>query len=222
MEQSFWQSRWSEKRLGFHLEAANPNLAAHIDLFKPRVGEGCILLPLCGKSNDLVFLARQGFTVHGVEFVEQAVRSFFLENDMLFTEFPDGCFQGLSPAAAERITLWRRDIFRIRRDELPLVTALYDRAALVALAPESRPAYARKMTDLAVSGALQLLIGLDYDQSRMGGPPHAVPPAEVERLYGSDWQIKILSARETIEETPHLVERGLDSLTETVYLMRRN
>ena len=221
MQQSFWQERWSTDRIGFHEAAANELLRKFGDRLENKAGEGCLLVPLCGKSNDLTHLARAGFTVHGVEFVEQAVRAFFLENDMLFQEFPDGCFQGLAPASAERITLWRRDFFRMRRDELPLVTAIYDRAALIALPADTRKRYAEHITTLAVPGALQLLVALDYDQNEMSGPPHAVTPAEVDELYSADWSIEPLESRDSLALNPHFAERGLSRLEETVYLLRR-
>lgn len=221
MEQTFWQERWDAGRLGFHLDAANPNLEKFGDRLGPKAGDGCLLAPLCGKTHDLIYLARQGFTVHGVEFIEQAVRDFFLENDLLFQEFPDGCFQGLSPGIAERITMWRCDFFRIRRDELPMVTAVYDRAALVALPPDLRPEYAEHLTRLTVPGALQLLISFDYDQAEMPGPPHSVPPAEVDDLYSKDWTIEPLDSQDILNENQRFADQGMTRLEETVYLMRR-
>ena len=57
--------------------------------------------------------------------------------------------------------------------------ALYDRAALVALPPELRPGYVSTPKNLLKADATQLLITLEYDQSKANGPPYSVLPDEV-------------------------------------------
>ena len=222
MEQAFWEDRWDNGRIGFHEARPNPYLSRYVERLQPRAGDGCILVPLCGKTNDLMFLARHGFSVVGVEFVEQAVREFFRENDLLFQVFPDGAHQGISPGIAEHITLWHRDYFRMRTDQMQRITAVYDRAALVALPPDMRVRYAAHTTELASPGALMLLVTFDYDQARMPGPPHAVGAAEVERLYGRDWNVESLHSIDTIAHSRRFADAGLDSFVESVWLLRKH
>ena len=45
-------------------------------------GEITFLLPLCGRSLDLIFLYEQGFQVIGCEFSEHACQQFFSENKL--------------------------------------------------------------------------------------------------------------------------------------------
>jgi len=55
MDASFWHARWQQNELGFQLEAAHPLLQkwlAHVGS-----GKGPVLVPLCGKSPDIQYLA---------------------------------------------------------------------------------------------------------------------------------------------------------------------
>ena len=77
-----WQERWAANRTSWHLEQVNPHLKRHLkELIDPKIcvagGLGPrVLVPLCGKSVDMVFLAQKGYRVVGVEGVRQAVEEF--------------------------------------------------------------------------------------------------------------------------------------------------
>lgn len=64
--------RWREGRIGWHQPDGNASLRRHWRGTGPRV-----LVPLCGKTPDLVWLAEWGNEVVGVELSEIAVQSFF-------------------------------------------------------------------------------------------------------------------------------------------------
>ena len=106
------------------------------------------------------------------------------------------------------------DLFDLTRETLGPVDAAYDRAALVAMPPEKRPAYAAHVTEITAS-APQLLMTFDYDQSRVAGPPFSVPEAEVRELYASAYEVAPLDSAE--------VEGGLKGFSpvmERVWLLR--
>ncbi len=76
MHKDFWQERWAHNEIGFHLDDVHPGMRRHW----PRLAlpDGAtVLVPLCGKSLDLAWLAGQGFNVVGVELSEKAVEAFF-------------------------------------------------------------------------------------------------------------------------------------------------
>ena len=79
MDTEFWQQRWAKDEIGFHLDEVNPNLRDHFSVLGVSEG-GCVLMPLCGKSQDMLWLASQGVEVIGVELSEKAVAAFFAEN----------------------------------------------------------------------------------------------------------------------------------------------
>lgn len=70
-------SKWAENQIGFHLPDVNPLLK----MFWQKLGssrQDNVLVPLCGKSEDLIWLAQQHDEVIGVELSQIAVRSFLL------------------------------------------------------------------------------------------------------------------------------------------------
>lgn len=75
MHEDFWRARWSRNEIGFHLPEVNPWLLRHW----PRASRGRVLVPLCGKSLDMTWLAGQGLQILGVELMETAVQAFFAE-----------------------------------------------------------------------------------------------------------------------------------------------
>jgi thiopurine S-methyltransferase len=80
MHHEFWHQRWQEGKIGFHEGKPNEHLlthAAHLALEDKRV-----LVPLCGKTVDLAWLAAQGAEVVGVELVASAVEAFFREQGL--------------------------------------------------------------------------------------------------------------------------------------------
>src|SRR4051812_33920356 len=84
MDTADWFGRWREGRIGFHEGAPNRRLVRHArELGTPNHDDGTpkrVLVPLCGKSEDLTYLAQLGFEAVGVELVESAVRAFFSEH----------------------------------------------------------------------------------------------------------------------------------------------
>src|SRR5450830_150029 len=95
MDSQFWRERWARNQIGFHLPEVNPYLQRHWPLLALAQGAK-VLVPLCGKSLDLVWLASQGHRVLGVELSEQAVDAFFSEQGLT----PRICQRGVDRVAA--------------------------------------------------------------------------------------------------------------------------
>ena len=152
-----------------------------------------VLVPLCGKSLDLMWLASHGLRVMGVELSEQAVEAFFSEQNLVPRITRRDAFTVYQTDLNE---VWCGDFFALDAEALAGCTALYDRAALIALPPLMRAQYAEHLSRLLPSGCQGLLITLDYDQSQKAGPPFAVTDDEVKVLFGSDWTVKTLQEQE--------------------------
>ncbi len=76
MEQEFWHQRWAENQIGFHRDSVHPMLMRYWSTLCPMPDE-TVLVPLCGKSIDLNWLAEKHEHVIGVELSDIAVRAFF-------------------------------------------------------------------------------------------------------------------------------------------------
>lgn len=212
MEADFWHSRWENNLTGFHLDEVNPYLKAYWpDLDVPEKSR--IFVPLCGKSVDLIWLAEQGHEVVGIELSKLAAEAFFSENNLVVERHKIG---KLELWKSEKISLYCGDIFDLTTDILGAVDAVYDRASLIALPPVMRQGYAAKLVELAQSAPI-LLVTLDYEQSKMDGPPFSVSKDEVMALYQAKYQIKQLTAQDVLVDNERFRERGLDYLNESIY-----
>ena len=85
--------------------------------------------------------------------------------------------------SANNIDIFVGDVFDVSKSTLGPVTAVYDRAALVALPEETRGRYAAHLVEITAN-APQLLITFVYDQCLMEGPPFSLNAAEVDERYG--------------------------------------
>jgi thiopurine S-methyltransferase len=184
-----WIARWREGRIGFH-EGRPNRLLEHC---VARLA-GCrrVLVPLCGKAQDLAFLAARGHEVLGVELAEPAVRAFFDEHGLAPSIAPRGPYVAYQAGA---ITLLAGDVFALTPELVEPIDALYDRGALIALPAELRPRYVALMRGLLPEGAPGLVITVEYDPSAMTGPPFAVFETELRALHAG-------ATVELLEEQP--------------------
>lgn len=217
MESEFWRERWARNQIGFHLPEVNPYLQRHWPGLA--LAEGAkVLVPLCGKSLDLMWLASRGHRVLGVELSEQAVEAFFSEQSLAPRITQRGAFKVYQ---ADLIEVWCGDFFALDAEALAGCTALYDRAALIALPPLMRAQYAEHLNRLLRLGCQGLLITLDYDQKQKAGPPFAVTDEEVKVLFGADWALKVLEEQDILGESWKFVQDGVTRLEERGYQLTR-
>ena len=194
MDSKFWQQRWQDGRIGFHKSNVNPQLTEYFsELAVPISGQ--VLVPLCGKSVDMVWLAHAGYDVVGVELVETAVQAFFAEQKVIptITEFTSATVNAIlkryqGQLAGQTITLWAADIFALSATDIGETNAVYDRAALIALPATMRADYSAQIVKLS-NHAPQLLITLNYDQSKKDGPPFSISQQQLQQYYDTDYKI---------------------------------
>lgn len=215
MDHEFWRRRWDEGRIGWHRDAVNPAIARHAE----RLTGGrrsTVLVPLCGKSLDVAWLAGRGHRVVGVELVEQAVRELFAE---AAREPTVDAVAGLSRYRAGDITVWCSDFMDVRVEHVDGVDCAYDRASLIALPPAMRRGYVRRLVDLLPSGARVLLVTLAYDQARVEGPPFSVPHAEVDELFADRCDLELLEADEAAEAPGRFHELGVPVVQHSTWML---
>jgi thiopurine S-methyltransferase len=213
MNEDYWLDKWERQDTAFHQEDVNEDLRTFwrsLDV-KP---DATVFVPLCGKSSDMIWLRELGHAVVGVELSRSAVSSFFSENGIAATWNRIGKFD---VGEGNGIRILCGDFFDVTGEDLGTVTAMYDRAALVALPPDVRERYAAHLLDVLGRGARMLLITMDYPQEEMKGPPFSVPPAEVERLYSGKAKVSLLSRRDILADEPRLAARGSTSLHSCVF-----
>jgi len=218
MEAEFWLERWRQGRINFHQDKVMPLLSRHWPALGVPPG-GRVLVPLCGKSVDMAWLAGQGLRVLGVELSPLAADQFFEEH-------------GLRPQvresamgrhyAAGGVEILCGDIFDVDAATLASCDAVYDRAALVALPTAMRPRYADHVYRQLRPGCRGLLITLDYPQDQMDGPPFSVPDAEVQALFAGHTDAVVLERLDILHEEGKFLQRGVERLDTVVYQLLRH
>ncbi len=205
-----WLERWQEGRIGWHEDSGNASLKKHW-----RASGRTVLVPLCGKSVDLAWLAAQGNRVVGVELSQIAVEAFFTEQQLDF-EVRDGALRRFDAIGVD-ITIFCGDFMEL--DDVRC-DAHYDRGALVALAAELRPGYAAHVRSLLSDDAEQLVITLDYDQSVAIGPPFSIDDEELLGYWPGLERVDRYD--DTPNAPPKFLDAGLTEIVETVWRSGRS
>lgn len=212
MDREFWIQRWQENLIGFHQDKVNQYLESYWPTLELAEASR-VFVPLCGKSLDLIWLAEQGHEVIGVEISPLAVESFFKENGLKPNISDHGHFIRFE---AKGISILLGDFFKLKAEDLGEITAVFDRASLIALPPDMRQQYAEYLPKITGNSQV-LLISMEYDQSLMQGPPFSVSEAEISGLYSKNYRIEQITEIDILKEMPRFRDRGLNRLNEYVY-----
>ncbi|MDH4573448.1 thiopurine S-methyltransferase [Salinicola acroporae] len=206
-----WLERWRQGRIGFHRQAPHPALEGFWDRLGVRAGAK-VLVPLCGKSQDMHWLVEHGNPVLGIELSPLAIEQFIAE---------EPCLAGKRRAALRyrqsgfectrlgRVELWCGDFFHFQVEQAAELAAFYDRAALIALPPATRQRYAHHLGQLLLPGTRGLLVTLTHDDPDRG-PPFSVTHAEVETLMAPNFELVLCD-----------VATAADGLAESVWQLTR-
>lgn len=215
MKPEFWVQRWQANQIGFHQDQINPYLVK----FWPRLALSAnseVFVPLSGKSLDMWWLRDQGHRVLGVELSPIAVSDFFAAADVTPEKTQSGPFE---QCAVDDVTLLCGDFFSLERTRMAGISAVFDRASLVAMPAEMRPDYAAHLTSILPHNCPILLVTMEYPLGEMQGPPFTVPEEEVRQLFGQHYRIARLAQSDILDEAPRFRERGLSALEEKVFLL---
>nr|CAA6820983.1 MAG: Thiopurine S-methyltransferase (EC [uncultured Thiotrichaceae bacterium] len=216
MKANFWHERWDKNQIGFHQADVN----SHLQDFWGELGlagKGKVFVPLCGKSADMLWLRTQGHEVLGIELSAIAIKDFFSENNLEPTVSQSGKFERWE---CDGIVIYQGDFFDLTIDDLADCSAVFDRAALIALPPEMRSAYVAHLKRILPKSCDILLVTMEYDQSVAGGPPFAVMEAEVREYYEGAYSVTLLRSIDALDEMPRFRQLGMPSLDEKVFLLR--
>ncbi|TWI04897.1 thiopurine S-methyltransferase [Luteimonas cucumeris] len=217
MEADFWHQRWRENRIGFHQDKPTPLLLKHWPSLRIAPGSR-VFVPLAGKSLDMVWLAAQGYRVLGVELSQLAIEQFFAEHRL---QPQTGASRYGTHYRAGDIELVHGDAFALDEAMLADCSAVFDRAALIALPPALRQRYVQELHARLPAGCRGLLITLEYPQPEKEGPPFDVDEDEVRSLYARDWTVERLERRDILAQQPAFVEEGVTALSTVVYALQR-
>ena len=212
-----WLARWQNNKIGWHVDVVNRSLVDYFELLEltPRAS---VFVPLCGKSVDMIYLSEMGYSVIGVELSSVAVEQFFVDNSLQYSVSE---IDGFALYQSERIKIYCGDYFNLNAEHLSSVSAVYDRASLIALDWDLREKYAQHLTAIIPLDARILLLTLIYPQHQMSGPPFSVSNSEVESLFSSACKYRQLHCFNDIDNEPKFLRAGVDYVENAAYLLQK-
>ena len=237
MNAEFWHQRWQTARIGFHRQQVNAQLAEVWPPLGLATGSQ-VLVPLCGKSKDMLWLADQGHNVSGFELSPLAVADFFAEAQLTPIQTSVGpylCWQ------AEKIRIYQGDFFvvdQLQSDKCaadlapleknsvaqfnPQFDAAYDRAALIALPNTRQSQYVELLARLLKPGATLLLITVHYAPEQQQAPPFSVSESAVHALFAPYFTIEMRGRTAEGLAHPKVASGELSFFDELCFVLVRN
>lgn len=213
MDAQFWINAWNEGRTGFHQSHFHPKMTKFFPMLRPEPGQK-VLVPLCGKTRDMIWLHDQKLVVHGYELYEQAVKSFFEENQLKPELRQDQFYKHYSSG---NITVSVGDFFQCNEKES--YDLIYDRASLVALPETMRQTYSEVVTKALKPQGKYILIVYEYNQDEMAGPPFSISDEEIRRLYQGNFSISLLESENLSGDNGRL--SAVPGIQEKAYLLEK-
>lgn len=216
MEHSFWHNCWEKNAIGFHQESLHPFLNEQV-LSNVRNTQGTILVPLCGKSLDMLWWAER-CNVVGSELSEIACADFFDENQLNVTVEQVGEFNHYQ---VKNLSIYQGDFFKLLPTQFSAFDYIYDRAAIIALPFKMREKYAAHLTSFIADSTTLFLMTLEYPEGEHQGPPFSVSSDEVRQLF-TGFDITELASRDLTGKKFAMRSLPVSKLTERLFKITRS
>lgn len=168
----FWSQVWSEGQIRFHQSQYNKMMVQYFDQFD--LNNKTVLIPLAGKTLDILYFLNKGAKVTAIEFCEVAVEAFFRENDITYTKVGNRYI-------AKNLEFIAGDFFDFN-PKAPF-DVLYDRASQVVFDKRQRDRYFTHLTSMIKKDSLLLLFSIDHNGSPDYGPPFKISKKEINEAY---------------------------------------
>jgi thiopurine S-methyltransferase len=115
----------------------------------------------------------------------------------------------------DELQIYQGDVFTAPLTGIDLI---YDRAALVSIAPSRRHAYAQRLCSLLKPGGRILLITVDYVQDELAGPPFSVDAEHIQQLFPG-MKATLLCRQEADQHHPKIARQNLTRFADEVWLI---
>ena len=210
-----WVEMWKEGETpAFHLAEVHPSLKTYIHEFTGGKANCRVFVPLCGKSEDMVWLADEGHSVVGLEIAENGIKDFFKENNLDFTVdainmAPSGAY--VYKAKTKDITIFRCDIFDFRSGVAGgKFDCIWDRGSLTSMAFSGEATikkYVQVVSALLAGDGRWVIETFDFDESKKAESGHAFISDEMfHTLFEDKFTVRDL------EKTKHPAKEGFHQM----------
>ncbi len=214
MDKAYWQQKWETKDTRWHQPAAHPFLQTYVGRLQLKKND-VILVPLCGKAKDMIWLLEQGYRVIGVELSPIACEDFFSEWNVSPTKTQVGSFTHYQH---QHLEIYCGDIFDLTAQLLPPIQAMFDCRALVALPTAMHQRYVEHLFNVTGQQARLLLLTVE-STSAVIGPPFSMDETAVTALFAERGRIQQLARTINPVVPKHLIAKGYQDFIEAAYLI---
>ena len=190
-----WKGKWEEEKTDWQRKEVRDLVVKYYEQMTNKGELKRVLVPLCGKTQEMIFLYKQGHEVVGIEASYKACKEFFQDNNIKFSEEVDQISgsECILTSEDKRITLYQGDFYKITlKEHIGTFGAVLDWNSLIAIEPSQRKTYIAATTRLLRSNGKVLLNTLEYPKEEHGGPPCAITVSDVEELYKGNVKVEFL------------------------------
>jgi len=214
-DNALWQQYWRDQRTDLNQQGVNPLLMRWWSSLGLAKGSR-VLVPMCGKSQDMLWLIKEGYRVTGIELSPVAVRAFFFEHDLGSTKRTQG---PLTRWGHGNLSILCGDFFAATAADLGPIDAIYDCAALTALPEDIRRLYVTHLA-LIVPDARQLLV-LTSEDSVPGESLGQISTVaqEIQTLYAERFKIDLAQVETHVETDQQCPQERSETVHHKAYRM---
>jgi thiopurine S-methyltransferase len=214
-QSDYWLGKWKIDDIAFHQEEINSGLIKYFPMMNLKSGDN-LLVPLCGKTHDMHWLAEQQLNIIGIELSQIACNDFFAE--MNITPLVSQYNKNFILYEYKNIKIFCGDIFNLSSLDLPKIEAIYDCKSLIALPVELRKKYIQQLLSYAEQNTKILLITIDTEDYVIG-PPFPISLSEVSLLFGENFNFKLLETKCSNNLSENLKLKNFKEIIENIMLI---
>ncbi|XP_077523902.1 thiopurine S-methyltransferase-like isoform X1 [Amblyomma americanum] len=183
--QDYWVAQWRNGGATWQQPGITKLLKQNIDVVLAGKRRAQVFLPLCGKAHELKWFHDMGYSVVGVEFVEECVIEYFQENGLEIEETMCPVINcKIIQTPNRHLRVFVCSIFDFNRKCTGLMDIVWDRSSFSALPEGDRPRYAKVIKSLLAPGFSYGLYTMYYDAPWFKLNPRSTTESDLEQLFG--------------------------------------
>lgn len=173
-EAQTWEERYRQQTTRWDIGEAAPPFVDY--LVEPdALQTGKILVPGCGRGNDALFFARQGFEVIGVDFAPPVIQI---------------CQQRATSENLGMVRFEQQDVFNLGRLYPQTFDHIAEHTCFCAFDQTRRHEYAEVIRQVLRPGGI--LLTIFFTHRRTGGPPFTTSEPEIREFFEPYFEIQRL------------------------------
>lgn len=213
-----WLNTWKTNPTRFDKPAVNASLITAIKTIN-NIKNKTILLPLCGASKDLFWLAQQGAAVTGVEISPIAIKKFFTEHNLTYTEDynkPNPTYESTDPDI--NITLVEADFLQKQPAWIHTFDLIFDNTAFITIKKRKRTRYTKLLTTYLNPTGTLIMNTHTFNLTKTG-LIHSIDQNTLEKYFAKTFQTQLLCKCD-VEARAELKKHGITSILEQTFILK--